>query len=184
MSADTPHARVKVLTFKEGLLSPIAHDLELEMGKFSIAMERGAVSATFWPGSLSVVGVRRGPRLLRDVLSTSDRNKIVRNIQREVLRTDRNPEASFVGRVEDGGKRLAGELTLAGESRRLELFPKRIGGRVEAKVEIQPSRHGVRPYRAMAGTLRVQDRVQIEVELELAEDVDPLAVTTTWSSGT
>jgi hypothetical protein len=115
-------------------------------------------------------------------LSASDRGKIVRNIQREVLRTDRHAEADFEGTLMDEGKRVEGELTLAGVSRRLEVFPRRVGDRIEVAVEVQPSRHGVRPYRAMAGTLRVQDRVQIELELPLPADADPRAVGVTWSA--
>ena len=45
-----------MFTFREGLLSPIAHDLRLRLERFEIAHDDETVEGRFWPDSLVVEG--------------------------------------------------------------------------------------------------------------------------------
>ena len=159
---------VRVYTFKAGLLSRVAHDLCLEVGEFSIERgEGGSVRAEFDPSSLSVRGVMRGERLDSRALSRSDQAKIVETIRRELLHTRRHPIVTFVGTAEERESRLRvkGDLELAGRRRPLAFTLARQGDRLHARVTLQPSEFGIAPYKALAGAIRLQDRVVVELDL-------------------
>ena len=53
---DSSNASCVVFTFKEGLLSPVAHDLRISVTRFSVLLDgaRSTVTATFDTGSLLV----------------------------------------------------------------------------------------------------------------------------------
>src|SRR5579871_3379738 len=111
-----PRASCRVFTFKEGMLSALAHDLELEVTRFTltVAEDRSRVEAWFDTGSLRVLGPA--------VLSASDREQIARNIREDVLHSARWPTARFastrVAGTEDAWE-VEGAFELHGKSRPL-----------------------------------------------------------------
>lgn len=162
---------IQVFTYKDGLLARLAHDLRLTLGRFEIQREGATVQARFWPGSLRVDGAidRRG-QLDPAALSDSDRRKIGENIANEVLHLDRSPEASFRGQIVADGAAVEGELTLAGRSASVRVPVQAVGDRLRGEVTLVPSRWGIAPYRALAGAIKLQDRVL--VRLDFPEGVD------------
>lgn len=177
-------ADLKVFTFKEGLLSRIAHDLQLTLGRFEIRLEEGKIEATFWPATLEVDGAVRNGSLDRRILSVGDRRKIQRTIREEILETTRHPEVQFRGRLEEQGASVAGELALRGQTGTIMLRPTGSGSTRRLSTELVPSRYGIKPYRAMAGTLKLKDRVRVELTLDWPDEVpDPTTATLAWNRG-
>jgi len=158
-------AEIRVYTFKEGLLSKLAHDLLLDVSRFHIELQDGAVRADFETTSLVVLGPMRDGKLVEG-LSESDKAKIRESMQGEVLRSERYPRAHLDARAtrDASGVRISGSLTLCGSSQPLELTLTQASGRLRGEVELCPSRFGIRPFRALGGALKVQDRVRVRID--------------------
>jgi polyisoprenoid-binding protein YceI len=166
---------VRVFTFKTGLLSRVAHDLRLHVAELSIERTGERVAAQLDPNSLVVDGAIKSGRLDAGALSSRDRATILANIRDEVLETRRYPTIQFEGTVRERDTELevAGELELHGVRRPLAFTAKREGERIYASVTLTPSEFGIAPFKALAGAIRLQDRVV--VELDLAFPPRPLA---------
>ena len=165
---------IRLFTFKEGLLSRFGHDLQFAIDKAELQLEDGRLTGRFWTGSLRVEGAVRRGRIDEGALSASDRGKIVQIATGELLQSTRCPFADLEASVEPAkeGFEIRGSLTLLGQRRALPMGSANIiGDLVVASVSIQPSRWGIRPYRAMAGALRLKDRVDIEIAVEAEADV-------------
>jgi hypothetical protein len=155
---DASTADCTVLTFKEGLLSAVAHDLEIRVEKFSVEIDDAtrAIEARFDARSLRVV------RAIGGNVSEKDRAKIEGNIVTEVLRADRFGEIRFRStKVEDD--RVEGVLTLCGRDKTLVIPVREQGGSWVAEVRLHQPDFGIKPYTAMLGTLRIQPDVTVRI---------------------
>jgi len=181
----TASPRITVHTYKEGLLSRLAHDLRLTVQRFDVQLIDGRVTATLNAASLKVDGAMRKGVLAPDVLSESDRATIERTLSQEILRASVHPDIVFRGTLTEERGRLSarGSLHLNGRDQPLEL-PVLLGGVASMDLEIAPSRWGIAPYRAMAGALKVQDRVRVLIELPLnaTDSTEWQTLTCHWSS--
>jgi hypothetical protein len=168
-----PPPSIRIFTFKEGLLSRFGHDLQFTLDRFQIEVGDGKVRGRFWTESLRLEGVVKGDRVDPSALSAGDQKKIVQTATYELLKVGHFPAAELeasVDRVRDGLE-IRGTLTMLGQRRALPIVKaERIGGQIIAALTIEPSRWGIRPYRAMAGALRLKDRVDIEVAAEAEVD--------------
>lgn len=164
---DVTEGEIHLFTYKEGMLSPMAHDLRLSVGRFRVRLDDAQFEATFVPESITVDGVMRGDRLHVDVLSDKDKAKIRTVMQAEVLRTSQYARVVFRGALEEKGVLMAakGELELAGRKRPLEITVRRTAEGVKGEVELKPSTWGIRPYKALGGALKLQDRVVVRFAL-------------------
>jgi hypothetical protein len=166
---DPSTAECLVFTYKEGLLSAVAHDLRLRVERFTIAVDAAAwhVDARFDAGSLRVVGVMREGVVHPDELGAGDRRTIEQNVVREVLHADRHPEIRFTsdGAVARGDVvEVRGTLALHGVARPLVVPVRRdAAGTWTAEARLHQPDFGIRPYRAMLGTLRVQSHVVVRL---------------------
>ena len=140
-------ATVIVRTYKEGVLSALAHDLTIEVRRFSIERDGEKVSAWFDATSLKVVGPK--------VLTRANTDEIEQTIRRQVLKADRFARVAFEST--DGG--ATGSLTLCGQSRRVTI--NRSGTSWNARLH-QPD-FGIKPYSAAFGTLRIKPDVEVTV---------------------
>ena len=161
------HARVYVFTFKEGLLARLAHDLRLTVTRFELRIDHGRVNAKFDATSLSVDGVAHGERIDRDALSADDKSKIEATIRNEILDSARHPQVEVTGALRrDGGSlTLDAELRLHGHSQGLRAPVRTDEQRTFVEVELVPSKLGIPPYKALAGAIRLQDRIVVRVEI-------------------
>ncbi len=163
-------ATCDVLTFREGVLSAMAHDLLLRVTALEVAIdpEAPAVTARLDAGSLRVVTAMREGRTLPGALRPADVREIEATIAGTVLRARRFPEIRFasteVARREDGLE-VRGALTLAGATRPVALAFRREGDRLAASVRLHQPDFGIQPYRAMLGTLRVKPDVVVRVSV-------------------
>lgn len=173
VSTPVSRASVRIYTFKEGLLSRVAHDLRIRVEQFNLELDQGALRGRFQAASLRVEGAMRKNALDRSALSRGDLAKIEATIRDEILQVRRYPEIVWDGAVEDssGGRvRVRGTLGLVGREQPLSLTLDREGSTVRGRVSFAPSRWGIRPYRALAGALKLQDRVIVELELDAPDD--------------
>lgn len=154
-----------VFTFKEGLLSSIAHDLRLSLPQFEISFNGADVDATFNLKSLVVEGAVANREIDTAALSAADLKKIKRTIDREVLKTSQFSSARLSARL--NAQSLTGTLHLHGRSHSIAGKLETANGIAFGAVEIVPSNWGIKPYAALFGALKLQDRVLIEFEVEL-----------------
>ena len=161
-------AEVTVFTYKEGLLSAIAHDLRIAVRRFEIkvAEDRSRVEAIVRADSLEVVCAMRDGIDTPRVLSERDKRKIATNIRKDVLRASRYPEIAFraatVRSVEEGYQ-LEGDLTLHGRNKSLVVQVREGDNAYRAELTLHQPGFGITPYRAMMGTLKVQADIRLQV---------------------
>jgi hypothetical protein len=168
-SYDSTSAECFVFTFKEGLLSPIAHDLRLRITRFSVEVDAAATSvvAKFDTNSLVVDCPMKDGAENPSALSDSDKQKIAGQIRDDVLHSSKHPEAVFRSRTVaargDGGYDLEGELTLHGVTKALAAQTQLVAGRQQLELRLHQPDFGITPYRAMLGTLKIQADVTIRI---------------------
>lgn len=167
---DPNNAECRVFTFKEGLLSAVAHDLELIVRRFEIdlADDRSRVRAHFDPRSIEVVDAIVDGRRAPDTLSARDKAKIQSNIVSDVIPVKKHPDIRFEStEVEhaDGGWRVHGRLELAGRTKDLLVQTKRDGDTDVAEVVLHQPDYGIKPYSAMLGALKIKPDIRIELRL-------------------
>lgn len=157
-------ATIHVFTFKDGLLARLAHDLRLTLRRFELRRDGQTVTGRFWPESLTVDGAVKSGHVDPSSLSDGDKAKIHANMTDEILHTARDPEVSFKGTLR-GTSTIEGELTLAGRTCPISATIHNQDGRLRTEVTLVPSRWGIPPYKALAGAIKLQDRVLVALDL-------------------
>lgn len=146
------NAEVLVNTFKEGVLSALAHDLTLRVERFGIEWEGERITAWFDAGSLKVIEPKTLPAFAF--------GEIEKNIASDVLVPAKHPQVKFESTgVSD--TEVRGTLTICGTAR--EVRCTRSGDAVEAKLDQRD--FGITPYKAMMGTLKIKPHVVVRVRL-------------------
>ncbi len=162
-------AEALVFTFKDGLLSKVAHDLKIRVNRFSVDLDAAKIDAEFDPTSLQVVNAVHDQQEDPKALSDADKEKIGVQIQKEVLETDQHKAVRFtstkVTRRPDGGYSITGDLTLHGTTRPLSAETRVEGGLQVAVVELNQPDYGVVPFKAMMGTLKVKPVVRVRISV-------------------
>lgn len=164
-------ATVRVFTFKHGLLSGVAHDLELALDRFRIDWTLEHVSATFDTSSLRVLHAVASGRPAPDALSARDRLKIERTIADEVLHTSKHPEARFESSAvsADGDDFVVrGTLALAGGRQELVARVHREPAAYITELTFDQRSFGIVPYSAMLGALKLEPEVRVRVRVPAA----------------
>jgi hypothetical protein len=159
-----------VVVRRQGLLSPVGHDLELRVAVLTVevAADHSLVRARFDPRSLAVIASLEGERRNLDAPSAPDRQSIERDVARVVLEADRFPEIRFESREvrpAGNGWEVRGALTLHGTTRELRTTVRRAGERRVAEVNLDQRDFGIRPFSALFGALRVRPEVTITVSI-------------------
>jgi len=166
---DQSQAECLVFTFKEGLLSPVAHDLKVRVTRFSVDLTPSSVRAEFDLGSLQVVHAMKDGAENPGALSDADKTKIGDQIAKEVLHASQHPTAVFtsrsVTRRADGGYSLAGDLSLHGVTKAIQAETQAEGNRQVCSVELNQPTYGITPFKAMMGTLKVKADVIIRLSV-------------------
>lgn len=168
MSSTTiTEGKLRILTFKEGLLSRVAHDLQLSAPTFRIDVDGEQVRAVVQTRELVVDGAMKNGTLQPRTLSDKDKRDIRDNVAKDVLRSSAYPEARFEGTTQgaDGDRfRVEGQLELVGRKQPITFSAERRDGRLHFRTELIQSRWGIKPYSAMLGTLKVKDRIELHLE--------------------
>jgi polyisoprenoid-binding protein YceI len=166
---DAQDSQCFVFTFKEGLLSPMAHDLRIAIGTFSIDVDEasGSIVASFDTSSLRVDTPMKDGAENPSALSASDKEKIAGQIREDVLHSSKFPAATFrstsVSKRADGGFDITGDLTLHGTTKPIQARSELSGGRQQVELTVHQPDFGITPYKAMLGTLKIQPDVKIRI---------------------
>lgn len=169
---DASSAECLIFTYKEGLLSAIAHDLMLRVDRFAIEVSPAPggwrIDARFAADSVHVVcSLRGGDPHQQSPIDEGDRRKIERATHDEVLQVARHPEIRFEGTATAtaAGYEAVGELTLHGVTRPLRLTSHAAGASQVGEVVIHQPDYGIKVFTAMLGTLKIRPDVRIRVTL-------------------
>lgn len=169
-------ASLEVLTFKQGLLSKVAHDLKLRLERFELELDApsGDVTGRFFPDALRVEGAVRDGRLDPSVLSKRDVREIERNLQDKILYVRRHPSIDLDVHAERSadGYHASGTLALLGRSEPIAIDARLAEGRVRGEVELRPSRWGIAPFKALLGAIQLQDRVLVRFDLPAPDETN------------
>jgi polyisoprenoid-binding protein YceI len=162
-------AECLVFTFKEGLLSKIAHDLKIVVSRFNVELDPGSVRAEFDLRSLRVVNAMKDGEDNAAALSEADKTKIADQIGKEVLETAQHGSAVFTSRSvtqrPDGGYQITGELALHGTTKTITAESKLEAGRQVASIQLHQPDFGITPFKAMMGTLKVKPGVVVRLSV-------------------
>ena len=159
---DASTAECRVFTEKEGLLSAVAHDLEIDVERFEVRVaDDGSIEATFDAGSLRVLDAVVDGRRSPGTLSDKDKRKIEDNIRKDVLKTKKHPEVRFRS-SEVGEGSIRGRLEICGKGRDVTLTR---SGEDEAEVTLHQPDFGIKPFTAMLGTLKIKPDVRVRIRL-------------------
>jgi hypothetical protein len=159
------HTLVQIFTFKDGVLARLAHDLRLSARAFEISLHQGKVSAYFLANSLEVDGVAHGEQVDPGALSAHDKQKIQHTIQTEILDSAHHPRIEVSGTLNQaqGRHSVEAELRLRGIQRSIDIAVVLADGKLTAECSFAPSAFGIAPYKALAGAIRLKDRVLVRV---------------------
>ncbi|MFW6087891.1 MAG: YceI family protein [Myxococcota bacterium] len=167
---DAERAECLVFTYKDGLLSAVAHDLKIRVTELSIDVDWDApsITATFDPTSLRVVTPMKDGREAPSLLGDRDKKKIEKNIVEDVLHAKKHREIRFASKsIEREGDRarVTGELTLHGTTRELALEARKVSETWVAEARLHKPDFGIEPYTAAFGTLRLEPHVDVTIRL-------------------
>jgi polyisoprenoid-binding protein YceI len=165
---DAYNSECLLFSFKDGLLARLAHDLKLQVERFSIEVDEAThqIKATFDPSSIQVVCAQIDGRDDRSTLSKGDKKKIYDNVTKDVLRVRKHPEIRFdstniVSRGE--GFAVEGTLQMYGKSRSIHTSVRADGDRWVTEVRIHQPDFGIKPFTAALGALKVKPDVIVRV---------------------
>lgn len=169
---DATDADCRVFTYKEGLLSAVAHDLELVVRAFEIELadDRSRISARFDPRSIEVVDAIVDGRRAPGALSPRDKAKIQSNVVTEVIPVKKHPDVRFASREvreDESGFTVTGRLELAGRSKDIVVHAKREDGAAVADVVLHQPDFGIKPYSAMLGTLKIKPDIRVRIRIPI-----------------
>ena len=159
---DQRTAHLTVFSFKEGLLSRVAHDLELRVTRFSGQVEGGMIKVVVDAGSLEVAHALKGGRADPGALSPANKAEIKENLDKAVLDAAHHPEIVFtapLGPSPSGP--LRGELRLRGQTRPVTLSVTAEGDALVGEATLHQPDFGIKPFTALLGALKVKADVRV-----------------------
>lgn len=161
----------RIFTYKEGLLSPFAHDLRVNVTSFIIEVGGNGhfIKAAFDARSLRVDCAMVDGRERPDLLSEGDRKEIDRSIYREVLHADRYPSIELVSssvRKYDSQYLVEGVLTLHGQPRDISFVVKKEDGtHYVCDVLLHLPAFGIKPFSTLFGAVRIKPDILIHMRI-------------------
>ena len=124
------NSQCTIYTYKEGVLSAIAHDLKIQVNRFDVELQANhtkvdgssvvspSIIARFWPDTCEVLGaVDAQGTLMPNVLKAKDLKQIKKNIQKDVLKTHKYPVIQFQGHIQQ--QTLKGQLEIHRQKREI-----------------------------------------------------------------
>ena len=168
-----------VSTYKEGFLSVVAHDLLIEATNFTVNLkvpasgsESASAEAVIQANSLKVICAMKEGQRQHDTLKEKDKADIEEATSKDVLHPAKYPTINFRSTIiqEKGDVyHVKGELTLHGVTRPIEFDVKTTTGKdLKGKVTLAQKDYGIKPYKALLGTLKVKNEVDIAFDLSLS----------------
>jgi polyisoprenoid-binding protein YceI len=166
------NGRMLLRTGRRGVGSTVGHDLTIEALDWSVDIgvpETGPTDATATARvELRPLAVRAGTGGTAP-LSDKDRAEVENNARR-TLDVDRHPTATFESSrvvAADDCATISGALTLHGVTAPIDIEVREVApDRYRATTVVLQSAHGIKPYSAFFGALKVRDGVEVEIEVD------------------
>jgi len=161
---------IHVFTFKDGVLSAVAHDLRIRVERFDITLAGDQVRAEIDLRSLHVDGPIEDGVLQEKKYDAGKRADVEKAMHGDVLHTEKNPKAIFTGVAAPSaaGFDVSGELELGGTTAPLSFAVGAEGATYRAEFELQPSRWRISQYKALLGAIKLKDMIRIQLALSEA----------------
>ncbi|HJV09250.1 MAG TPA: YceI family protein [Acidimicrobiales bacterium] len=103
-------------------------------------------------------------------LSDKDKGKIAKNMEEDVLQSNKFPELTFASTSVSGAApnfNVAGNMTIRGTTRPVNVALNVNGAQVSAKTSISQKDFGIKPFSAMMGAIKLRDDVDFELTVDL-----------------
>ena len=165
---DATNAECLVYSFKDGLLSKIAHDLKHRVTNFTLQVDERTrrIEADIDARSLRVECVMKDGVESDNGLSADDKKKIEQQVIDDVLNANAHPRIHFsstdVSESADGLE-IQGTLALNDHSVPVSAQGRRVNGHYEVDVTIHQPDFGIKPFSAMMGTLKIKPDVVVRM---------------------
>lgn len=160
------NARLTVRTSRSGAASKAGHDLLIEVGSWEATVDpqaQPALTLTADSRSLRVLEGTGGVKRLDD----EDKANIVKTIDDEVLKGCAIEfRSTAIERRPDGTVGVTGELELGGRRSAVAFELTNRDGGLTGTATVKQTAHGIKPYSAVFGALKVADEVQVVVEAQ------------------
>ncbi len=163
-----------VYTFKEGLLSKLAHDLLIDITDFKVyvdvpdaGFESGRLELEIQAGSLKVIcALKDGERT--ENLKEKDMADIEKDMGGKVLHPDKYPTVNFLSKSiqgKEGGYKIGGDLSLHGVTKSIDFDIDTNGAKLEGMITLLQKDYGIKPFKAMMGALKIKNEINIGLDL-------------------
>jgi polyisoprenoid-binding protein YceI len=159
------NASLRIRTGRTGGAAKAGHDLLIEVESWQATLDPEAEPALTLTADSRSLRVLEGTGGLKS-LSESDKADIKKTIDKEVLKGGPIEfRSTEVAEGAGGSLSVRGELSLNGKPAPVA-FDLAVGddGRVTGTATVTQSAHGMKPYSALFGALKVADQVQVEIE--------------------
>ncbi len=167
---DQSSAVCQVFTYKEGILSPFAHDLRITVSSFVITVgeDNRSIEAWFDAESLRVDCAMVNGTERPDLVSALEQEEINRNIIKDVLDTRTYKKILLKSSSvikEDSTYVVKADLTVHGTTREISFTVRPEGDRYVADVMLSLPDFGIKPFTALFGAIRIRPDILIRVIL-------------------
>ena len=162
------NAECLIFTYKEGLLSKVAHDLKLRVNEFQVHWKAEEVIAEFDPRSIEVVNAMKNGQENPSALTASDKAKVLENMHRDVLKTKKFPTIRFSAgslNTTDTRVEVDGYLELVGKKRPVRAIALQQGAHWDVQVPLHQPDFGIKPFKALMGAIKIKPDVMIRIRL-------------------
>lgn len=177
-SLNSNSGKVSVYTYKAGLLSKLAHDLLIDMTDFKVNVDvpedgfaSGSLGLEIQANSLKVDCAMKNGERQPDTLKEKDIADIETDMAKKVLHPDKYPTVSFKSKAiqeKEGGYHISGDLSLHGVTKSVDFDIDTSDGSLKGRFTIIQTDYGVKPFKAMMGTLKIKDEIDISFDLALS----------------
>ncbi|MDQ6803620.1 MAG: YceI family protein [Actinomycetota bacterium] len=159
---------LSVNTGRSGAASKAGHDLVLHVGSWEATLTIGedpsqsSLTLDADPDSVKVVKGSGGIQALGD----DDKQNIKKTIDDDVLKRESIQfRSTSVQTAGDNKLTVSGDLTLRGKTKPIT-FDLAVGesGNVSGSAVVKQTNHGMKPYSALFGALKVADEVTVTIE--------------------
>jgi len=151
----------------------LAHDLVLTANQWSGTLNVDADNPAASSAALSIdarsIDIVEASGGIKG-LSDKDRKDIGKNIDDKVLQTSKFSELTFQSTSVSGAEpnfNVAGDMTIVGNTRPVNVTLAVSGTDVTAKTTISQKDFGIKPFSAMLGAIKLRDDVEFELHVSL-----------------
>ncbi len=169
--------KMSVYTYKEGLLSKLAHDLQIDVKNFKVnlnvpeaGLTSGSLEVELQADSVKVDCAMKEGEPQPDTLKEKDIADIEKDMAKKVLHPDKYPTVNFCSKEikeKEAGYHVNGELSLHGVTKTIDFDIDTNGDNLKGRFSILQKDYGIKPFKAMLGTLRIKNEISFAFDLSL-----------------